>query len=107
MLASEAEGQVRYLKSLFGMHQLDPYFNVDELALEFDDVAVLAPQLVADKLVSPEAAGALQKLDEFLDGMSGLNHADLWTVSSLATAHEWAVVRTLAQDCLALLPSSA
>lgn len=76
---------------------------VDEIALEFDDVA----QAVAlSGWLSPEGAAAVRQLGERLSKMSGRANAHLWTRSALSQAAEWQEIRRLAQIALGLLPRS-
>lgn len=69
----------------------------DELALELDDVAgaseVWAPLVLRVRV---------RVLDCQLDEMSGQEHAELWEGDALH-GPEWAEVRALAADALAVL----
>jgi len=108
VLASDAEDQVEHVKKLFRVAgEIDPLFNVDELALEFSDFALLLPQVVRADMVSAEAAGAIEAVDGQLDAMSGEEHAELWTVEAVRTSAEWTKVRELARTALRLLESAS
>lgn len=72
----------------------------DELAMEFDDGWLLLPQFVEHGWVPAAAAEKLRELDSWLAAMSGPENADLWHVSALARADEWATVRQCATSVL-------
>jgi hypothetical protein len=91
-LAQEAEAQLSYL----GANELP----VDELALEFDAVAPVAPALVAAGALTSEQASAVTAVHDKLSSMSGADQASLWTPEGLAEAPEWGEVRRLAANAL-------
>lgn len=102
-LAEPADRQVRHLEHLFGQSPLPADFNVDELALEFNDVALAAHLAVAAGTMTADAAAAVAGVDEALDAMSGMANAALWTVGALFDAAEWVEIRRLAAAALAKL----
>lgn len=67
--------------------------NVDEIAMEIGDGALLAPQFVEAGWLPSQALEPLLSLDSLLDGMSGEANDDLWTVEALRNAPEWAECR--------------
>ena len=67
--------------------------NIDEIAMETDEGALLAPQFVEEGWFPVQALGPLMDLDSLLAGMSGEENGDLWTVEALRTAPEWAECR--------------
>jgi len=97
-LAAAADKQLDYLKSVG-----DNAECVDELALEFHDDLLYLKQFIKQGRLSQEAAQAVSTVDDLLDRMSGEQNARLWTTDALVSASEWAEVRKLAADALALL----
>jgi hypothetical protein len=78
-----------------------------ELGLVFDDIFPVVPALVADGVVSSDRAlSVLQEIDDALNEMSGQDNAALWTHDAIRRREEWARVRSLAREALALLPPS-
>jgi len=107
VLARDSDGQVEALKTFFDwIEEVDPDFNVDELALDFNDFVLLLPQVVAAGLISPAAARSVEAVDNQLDQMSGEENAELWTVTALRTSPEWTKVRELARNALGLFKTS-
>jgi len=102
-LADPADRQLVYLQGLFGRSVLPADFNVDELALELNDVALAAHLAVAAGGMTAEAASAVARVDEALAAISGTANAPLWTVTALFDALEWERIRGLAAAALALL----
>lgn len=94
-LASPAAVQESYLQ------QLGTTPSADELALEFSDaLGVLRDELDA------AARGAALRLDWYLEGISGSENTEIWTVAALHTAPEWEHVRELASFVLRSLDVS-
>ncbi len=93
-LASPADSQVDYLRTLF---KGGP-FAIDELALELDDVYA-----AAKPFLSEIAVAALERLDRQLNEMSGTTNSELWTEEGLRLAPQWATVRELAAEANAAL----
>ena len=96
-LAAPAEVQINYLDQ----HGFGPL--ADELALEFDDAALVVDQLHRDGTISETARLAIQALDRKLDSFSGEALEHLWTFEALRSAPEWKAVRGLARRCVSLL----
>jgi len=97
MLACDADVQLKYLCEL-GTPE-----GVDELALEYDDIAAAADTMLQEGDINERQHNSVKKLTEWLKRMSGPANAHLWTVEALRSAKEWSYVRTLADKCLALL----
>jgi hypothetical protein len=72
----------------------------DELALEFDHSWKAAADSHA---FTPDQRSILTQLDAFLGGISGREHAELWTDQALGDAPEWQQIRILAREALASL----
>lgn len=100
LLSAPADAQLRHLADL-GLADA-----VDELALEFDDVAPALGNLITAKAVTTESADAVRRLDEQLSAMSGVRQSGLWTPQALRTFAEWDEVRRLAARALELLSSA-
>lgn len=96
-LGAPASRQVAYLRQL-GVHP-----SVDELALEFHELALLAGGSAARGELTGAEAELVARLDARLDAMSGAEHAALWTPDALSSAPEWEGVRELARECLGAL----
>ena len=94
LLASDFRAQVHYLQT-----QGVPA-GADELAENFADEALLVPQLLKRKMITPLAAAEIDKLEELLSSMSGGSNAPLWTTEALEQSHEWALVRKQARNAL-------
>jgi hypothetical protein len=101
LLASPAPMQLQHLAAI-GLPN-----GVDELALEFDDVAALAKGMRERGELSESQLVRLQALDDQLERMSGAVNAALWTADALAERREWAEVRRLATDALADLVAAS
>jgi hypothetical protein len=77
----------------------------DELALEFDDVFMTVPRLVAEGALPAAAVPPLTEIDRLLAEMS--DDPSRWDVAALATDPGWASVRQVAQRALTLLQPAA
>jgi hypothetical protein len=95
-----ASDQVDWLRSL-GVLGGPP--NVDELALELSDGALLSAQLVEARWLPASVSGPLRELDGLLSTMSGPANAALWNPGALASAPEWDDVRSKAKAILFLI----
>lgn len=73
----------------------------NEVATTFGDAYLLVPQLERAGLVSPDAAAALKRLDDYFEAMS--EDESFADVESLGTHPFWADSRTLAAESLRLL----
>lgn len=96
-LGAPARRQVAYLRRL-GVHP-----SVDELALDFHELALLADTNAVRGELTDSEAELVARLDAKLDAMSGTDRAELWTPDALASAPEWDDVRELACECLKAL----
>ena len=85
--------QIRYLKEIGGV-------SVDELALQFEDIAVLAAEKYDKGEISDDLFKLIGSLDEKLENMSGSDKEDLWTEKALASSNDWKIVREIAEMCL-------
>ncbi|MBI2374518.1 MAG: hypothetical protein HYV07_11035 [Deltaproteobacteria bacterium] len=91
-LAATASEQEAYLRTLGTAP------STDELALEFSD----AFGVVEEQLDENERRIST-RLDRYLEGMSGSDHVQLWTIDALHSAREWACVRKLADEVLRVI----
>ncbi len=76
---------------------------VDELALDFDDIAVTKDDMLDRGELNEEEHQTIASIDDMLERMSGQENARLWTRDVLAIAPEWAEIRALARYALQLL----
>ena len=97
VLALAAAQQETWLASL------DIQVPVDELALEFEDGHLLLPQWVDVGWLPADAVPAWNALDAALTAMSGAANGELWTLTALHQAPEWARIRELAVAVLLAL----
>lgn len=96
-LASDADAQLRYLKD-----QGVPGC-IDELALDYDDMAAAANDMLQVGEIDIDQRDCIKSLNEFLKHFSGESNAHLWTPDALQSAAEWKQVRSMARNCLELL----
>ena len=96
LLTRSADKQVRYLVNL-GIKG-----NVDELALEYDDVMRLAQDQLDLGQITRFQYDSMQRSDQKLDEMSSSDKAYLWTEKALYDDREWSEVRKMAIECLSL-----
>jgi 23S rRNA A1618 N6-methylase RlmF len=94
VLSSESVDQLRYLKAL-GISG-----NIDELALEFDDVASLAKVKYESQQMTKQQYQWVESLATQLDEMSGVQNEHLWTEKALMSAPQWQKIREHAKACL-------
>jgi hypothetical protein len=94
LLASPPRVQLEHLKAL-GVPE-----GIDELALEYDDIAASAESMFKEGELDNHQCNCVKQLNEFLAQFSGQNHADLWTPEALSSAPQWEQVRRMAADCL-------
>lgn len=87
VLKANADQQIEYLKQM----GLGP--NVDELALEFDDVAGTAISLLEKGQLTQEAFDAIQRVNQLLDNMSASSDRQMWTYKGLRNGPKWQEVR--------------
>lgn len=76
--------------------------HVDEIALNFNDIAVCALDMKDQGELTEEEATVVIELDRYLDSFSGIDNKYLWTKEALINASEWRRVRELAKMALAL-----
>jgi len=89
-LASPSQVQIDYLRHL-GVAPL-----ADELALEFHDLHLLVPQLVAQRVLTHHQSEALDAVSRQLDAMSACQDTSLWMEDALSRHPDWVEVRRLA-----------
>lgn len=97
VLALPAEDQVQWLNSL-GLPGKAAI--VDEMAQEFGNGFLLLPQFVEQGWIPNATVKMLNELDSLLADMSGPEHENLWDISALEHAEEWAKVRRQATRIL-------
>ena len=93
VLASGAEAQINWLNEEMPV-------CVDELALEYDAIAVAADLMFGVGELDEDQRNRVAELNSILSKMSGKENAHLWTTDALRTAQEWRYVRTFAGECL-------
>jgi hypothetical protein len=76
--------------------------DVDELGLEFDDVAGTRKKLVADGVLSPTQAAAVAAVDYHLVKMTSAGPAR-WTDEAVLSGEDWVELRELARSALMAL----
>jgi hypothetical protein len=97
VLASDATAQLEHLGRL-GLS-----VGIDELALEYDDIAAAADDMLRCREIDENQYDWVKKLHKQLSEMSGQANSRLWTVEALSSAPEWKEVRHLAKECLRLI----
>ena len=97
IIASPAADQLEYLKEL-GIPN-----GVDELALQFDDEAVLAEGLLNKGVITRDQCLAIQQVNEALEAISGEENARFWTAEALRYDSKWDRIRILASRALSRL----
>jgi hypothetical protein len=95
-LAAAPIEQLAYLDSL-GLRN----DSVDELALEFDEAVSRAWQAEGAGEITEFDLLQLNAIRDRLTSIGGDKNAHLWTRAALTNATEWAVIRSLASDCVA------
>ncbi|MFL0803130.1 MAG: hypothetical protein K6L81_05400 [Agarilytica sp.] len=91
ILASSAQVQLTYLEGLGNP-------SVDELALEFDDLFLLASSKVETGVLTSPQFDLLERLNSKLDEISGVDMC--WTTTAISDSKEWEEIRVLANLCL-------
>jgi hypothetical protein len=97
LLAAEGQEQLRYLDEI-GVEG-----NVDELALEFDDIVRLAKSRFEIGEITAQQLDRINEINSMLDSMSGQENAALWTPEALLRSPQWESVRNRARLCLECL----
>jgi hypothetical protein len=100
LLAAEPDSQLDHLRRLG--RRLERKENIDELALEFDDIAPAVDLMLTNGEINKAQRDCVAELDRYLKQVSGQENAHLWTVEALPSAQEWKEVRRLARNCLQL-----
>ncbi|MGW1769236.1 hypothetical protein ACWCQL_34960 [Streptomyces sp. NPDC002073] len=85
LLAAPAPDQVAWLEK----HAVP----VDEIALNFDDSAVMARQLGNEGWLTPEALSELARIDDLLNHLTADEGSTTWTAQGLRTHALWEQVR--------------
>ena len=96
-LAAEPAAQQAYLASL-GVPD-----GIDELALEFDDIAAARDDMRESAELTPEEHRMLRLIDDLLKNMSQKANMDIWTPAALVASAHWAEVRMRSREFLHLL----
>lgn len=79
--------------------------DAGELGSEFSDYARFAADLASHGLISIQALEPIQRLDRFMQSLSGLANAKFWFFSSLASDPNWERIREMAREIQRLLPT--
>jgi hypothetical protein len=93
ILMSPSNEQLAHLKNLGDV-------GVDELALEYDDIACAAAHMVECGELTSRQRGEIESLSGLLKKMSLPENSALWTQEALSMAAEWREVRRLARETL-------
>jgi len=96
LLASEAKVQLAYLNTS-GIPGC-----INELALDYHEAALNADFMFKRGEINKAQYDCLNKLNEYLDEMSGEANAHVWTPEALHAAEAWREVRKMADECLKL-----
>lgn len=96
-IASESSEQQAYLAGI------GTPGTVDELALEFDDVAAAKDDMLASGELTSAEHREVGLIGDLLTRISGHANAHLWTPAALTASEEWATIRRQAQKCLHLM----
>ncbi|MGH9961032.1 MAG: hypothetical protein ACREBC_28585, partial [Pyrinomonadaceae bacterium] len=99
LLAADAEEQLNYLA------KIGVAGGIDELALEFEDVAILAQSKLNQGQINEIQYQKICDLNQKLIDMSGEENAVLWTEEALRESDDWKAVRRLARNCLEVFGS--
>jgi len=102
-LAADADAQ---LGSLRRQGCIPPELYIDELALDYDAIAMAAEGMLLDGELDEPACDAVESLNRYLSSISGRENARLWTEKALRHSPEWQKARSMATHCLAMLRSS-
>jgi hypothetical protein len=94
LLAMPADAQIAHVRSL-GV-------ELDEIALEFDDIAPARTTLIASHEISPTQAAAVGAVDRQLRQMSSAGPSR-WTSDAAMAGDDWRELRQLAKDALEAL----
>ncbi|MEU6310736.1 hypothetical protein [Streptomyces sp. NPDC047014] len=92
LLAAPAPDQLAWLEK----HAVP----VDEIALNFDDAAVIAPQLGDEGWLAPEALADITRMNGLLDRLTADEGSTVWTGQGLRTHDHWKRIRQEAERFL-------
>ncbi|MFF4261410.1 hypothetical protein ACFY7Y_11165 [Streptomyces virginiae] len=92
LLAAPAPDQLAWLEK----HDVP----VDEIALNFDDAVVMAPQLGDVGWLAPEALSDLTRMNDLLNRLTADEGATVWTAQGLRTHEQWERIRQEAERFL-------
>lgn len=73
---------------------------VDELALALDDSFWIVHDAFSKNRLGRDELASLNRLNSYLDKMSGEENSDVWTLGSLQESSEWQEVRRLATQAI-------
>jgi hypothetical protein len=93
-LSSNSDDQLAYL------NEIGIPGNIDEIALEFDDMAILAKKKYKDGEITENQYKLIEELEQKIDLLSGEDNSNFWTEDSLRNAKEWEEIRKLARACI-------
>ncbi len=96
ILSLSAEEQLRILYE-WGIPDV-----IDELALQFDDFAILADQLFESGQLETKQLELVKEIDRLLADMSGEKNAALWTPEALRNSPLWEKIRLLSREFLSI-----
>ena len=103
VLAAPPEEQLLYLVEIGHVDDsrpIDKLTNVDELGLQFEDAAYLAPALLRNAELTVKAGKCIEELNDFMSRVSGTENRAFWTIHALNEDSRWHQIRVMAQDCL-------
>jgi len=105
ILSATAHQQTAYLTRIMKpvSKSFNDLANIDELALQFDDIASAVPDMVEKKEISTQQASCVVELNLLLGALSGEDNSDFWTAAALSSDSRWQEVRNKARDCLSIL----
>lgn len=106
ILSSASGEQEHYLQRFFNRTALPEDFDVDELALQFDDAVNAGFAMREANEISEEQLRKMKELDDFFTSFSGKQNGDLWTVKALREHSLWNDARLMARDILSTFGSS-
>jgi hypothetical protein len=101
LLSSSPSLQVKYLEKNFNSN-FNIKSNIDELALEFHDRFLLAPQWLENGKIFPLITESLKLIDRKHDQISGPENIQLKRVYALQVSREWEEIQKLSKSCLEL-----
>jgi succinate dehydrogenase/fumarate reductase flavoprotein subunit len=101
LLAAAPADQIKRLSAFFGTDLgAQPDHNIDEIVLEYEDIAKAAASMLRDNEINSEQAAALTGLDEMIGKLAINNPSRFWTVWGLSNDVRWNYIRHHASECL-------